>query len=247
MRHVGRLGVLMALTAGLCAPGTAQRVPAAPASNEAAIDDVVVVGRRETLRPVRDPVDYYRRFCFDPNRRTGQSTPPVGDPDWVELDPATRAKFGATDPAVEAFGLVDAARGETLLLKFETLRHPHKLVENRCTLAIIGGDRHAILADRVSRVFAGPPTQRHVGAADGAPALAGWRQWLWTGNPARRSRSWKSVNAGRGASAGGTWIVVIDDDFYDSHDYILGDLKTRTTPDRPLSILTFAYTSRERP
>jgi len=38
-------------------------------------------------------------------------------------------------------------------------------------------------------------------------------------------------------------VVVTDPSFYDSYDYVLGDLKTR---DSPVSILSFGFTTRPR-
>ena len=73
------------------------------------------------------------------------------------------------------------------------------------------------------------------------PSLPGWRQWLWTGMPARGSRSWRVVAPPRGS--GPTSLVVTDLRFYDQYDFLIGDLKTRDDG-RPLSILSFAYTTR---
>lgn len=218
--------------------------PAPP--QEDSFAEIVVTARPGPLPPLRDAIDYYRDYCFDANRLSGRSTPPAGDSDWQPLDEATRRQFGVTDPDIPAFGLADGARRRTLLMKFERLSRPGRLTENRCTLVIIGGDEHDGLIRQLSALFHGPGTQRHVGAADGSPTLRGWRQWLWTGMPARGSRSWRVVAPSGRTPAGGTWLVVTDPRFYDNYDYVLGDLKIRESPDRPVSILSFAFTTRPR-
>lgn len=232
------LCLLAALTVWSVAGGA---TPPDPADG---IEEIVVAARPGPLPPLRDAIEYYRAYCFDANRLSGQSAPPVDDSDWQPLDEATRRRFGVTDPASPAFGLADRRRGRTLLVKFERFARPGGLIENRCTLVVIGGRDHAALVGQMSALFRGPGTERHVGAPDGTPRIAGWRQWLWTGMPQRRSRSWRAVTPSRSAG-GGTWVVVTDPSFYDSFDYVLGDLKIRQRG-RPLSVLSFAYTTRAR-
>ncbi|TMJ19315.1 MAG: hypothetical protein E6G92_05850 [Alphaproteobacteria bacterium] len=205
-----------------------------------ALETIVVTARPGPLPPLRDAIDYFRLFCFEANRLTGRSAAPE-DRDWQPLDSAARERLGIADPQAGAFGLADRARRRTLLLKIERIDRPGRLVESRCTLIVIGGDEHARLASGMAALFRGPGTQRHVGEADGVPSLPGWRQWLWTGMPARGSRSWRVVAPPRGS--GPTSLVVTDLRFYDQYDFLIGDLKTRDDG-RPLSILSFAYTTR---
>lgn len=98
----------------------------------------------------------------------------------------------------------------------------------------------------MSALFHGPGTQRHVGEPDGSPSLPGWQQWVWTGMPRRGSRSWRVIERSGRIRSGGSWLVVTDPRFYDSYDYLLGDLKTRTSDGRPVSVLSFALTRRPR-
>ncbi len=154
-----------------------------------------------------------------------------------------RARFGIADPSVPAFSFTDEGRGHVLLLKFERFGQKNRVIENRCTLVVIGGRNHDRLPSQMARLFKGAGTERHVGHAAGAPAVKGWRQWVWTGMPQRGSREWRAVRPSRGAN-GGTWLVVTDPAFYDNFDYILGDLKTRTDGGRPVSMLSFSYLRR---
>ena len=226
--------------------GATAAQPAPPPPPDDGFADIVVTARPGPLRPLRDAIDYYRDYCFDANRLSGRPAPPVDDSDWQALDETPRRQFGVTDAASLAFGLADRARHRTLLLKFERLSRPGGLVENRCTLVVIGGNEHGGLVRQMSALFHGTGTQRHVGAVDGAPRLPGWRQWLWTGMPQRGSRSWRVVAGSGPARPGGTWVVVTDLRFYDNYDYILGDLKIRDSAGRPVSMLSFAFTTRPR-
>ena len=227
------------LAAALAGAAVAQP-PADP--DPASFEEIVVRARPGPPAPLRDAIDYYRSYCFDANRRTGRSAPPVEDSDWQPLDEAMRRRFGVGDPDSSAFGLADRGRERTLLMKFERFARPGGLIESRCTLVILGGRDHAALVGQMSALFRGPGTERHVGERDGSPRIGGWRQWLWTGMPQRRSRDWRVVASSR-STRGGTWVVVTDPSFYDSFDYVLGDLKIRQSG-RPLSVLSFAYTTR---
>lgn len=220
-----------------------QPTAAPPVTQEAPLEDIVVTARRGAPPPLLDAAGYYKRLCFEPARLTRRFSPPDDDSDWQPLTDKVRVQFGIADPEVPAFGLVDGPRAQTLLIKFERFALAGKLTEIRCTLVILGGD-HAKLVDQVSKLFGGPGTQRHVGHADGVERIPGWRQWVWTGRPQRRSKNWRVVEAAGAARAGGTWIRVIDPSlFYREMDYILGDLKTKTTPGRPVSVLSFTYTT----
>lgn len=220
-------------------PPTADVPPDIPA-------DIVVTGRRDSAKPVSEAIAYLRRDCFDAARLTRRLSPPEDDPDWEPLDARTRAQFGITDPAVPAYSLVDTQRGRTLVAKFERLALPGRLEEQRCTLVVLGGTDHKQLVGDMSRLFRGPGTQRHVGAAEGVPAISGWRQWVWTGIPARRSQAWRAYEQSGDAGSLGIVRVVDESLFYASNDFILGDLKIKQDSGRPVSILSFAYTTRPR-
>jgi len=207
----------------------------------------IVVSRRKGVPPAKlDATGYLQRHCFDANRLDGRSAPPEDDLSWEPIDDTARAQFGISDPEVPAFGLTDEARDHTLLIKFETFRLKNDLRENRCTLVVIGGEDHAELPDRISAMFKGRGTQRHVGHRDGSKKIDGWQQWLWTAMPSRRSKAWQSINGRSGGRASDSWVVVVDEFFFDKHDYVFVDLKTRQSAGAKLSVLTFGYKTREK-
>ena len=214
---------------------------AAAQTSPPALDDIIVTARPGAPPPRLDAVGYYRRHCFDAARLSRAFAPPIDDGDWSELDERTRRQFAITDPAVPAFSLVDNASGQTLVIKFERLAMPGKLVEHRCTLAVVGGSGHDVIEGHVARLFGGGGTQRHIGGPDGVARLPGWRQRVWTGNPARGSKGWRVYQARQGD----TYLVVADRElFYRTSDFVLGEVKTRIGVGRPLSVLTFAWTTR---
>jgi hypothetical protein len=234
-------GLFLALSAAAPAeqaPAAAQPLPT---------EDIVVTGfrgsERRAVRP--DAVEILREQCFEPARRTRRFAEPSPGPRWIELDERERRQFRIADPSIPAFAMEDEAPGHHLWLKFERFRHPSDTEERRCTLLVIGGRNHERFVDDMSRLFRGGPTQRHVGHGEGSPALPGWEQWLWTGMPARGSKSWKSIEPPRGTPS--TWLLVFDPgQFYDSYDYIMGDMKLRTGRGTALTMLTFSVTSRPR-
>lgn len=233
------LGFFLALVAG---PDAAQ----APAAIEPPpVEDIVVTGFRGTgRRRVRpDAVEILRAHCFEPARLTRRFEEPSPGPRWIELDEGERRQFRVQDPAVPAYGMADESRGHHLWLKFERFRYRSDTEEQRCTLLVIGGRDHERFVGDMSSLFRGPATQRHVGERDGSPAIAGWEQWLWTGMPSRGSKSWKRTEPRRGSAP--TWLVVVDlQGFYNSYDYILGDMKSRKGPGTALTMLTFSLTTR---
>jgi hypothetical protein len=209
------------------------------------VDDIVVTGTRgSVVRKVRpDAVEVLRDRCFEPARLTRRFAVPSPGSRWMELDEAERRQFQIEDPEIPAYAMEDEVRAQHLWLKFERLKHQSNTEEHRCTLLVIGGRDHKRFVDDMSDLFGGGATQRHVGRRDGSPALAGWEQWLWTGRPARGSKSWKRTEPPKGAPP--TWTVVVDVlKFYDDHDYIMGDMKLRKGPGTAVTMLTFALTTR---
>jgi hypothetical protein len=226
----------------MAAPALAQSPPSAQ-EDPGDFEDIVVTGKRGGLRRQPDAVEFLQRFCFDPSRRMGKPAPPLGEPRWEELDEKTRAKFRLTDPSVPAFSFVDQGRRHLLLLKFERFSRPAQVVETRCTLVVIGGRDHARFQDRMSQLFKGPGAEKHVGRPEGTPFIPGWRQWVWTGMPRRGAKAWRALQRPRGEQ-GGSYLVVIDPDFYKEYDYIVGDLKTKQNAARSVSMLSFSHFSR---
>lgn len=209
-----------------------------------AFEEIVVTARKDAPPPTLDAVGYFRRYCYEPNRMTGTSASPSDDLEWEPLDEPARQRFGITDAEVPAFGLAKTSRGSALLLKAERYSRPGGLSESHCTLVVMGGDEHARLPQRLSALFGGSGTQRHVGKRDGSPRIAGWEQWLWSAMPARGSKRWREVNAGLRSGGRATWVVVANLRFYDEHDYVMGDLKTRQGPGKALSVMTLVYTTK---
>jgi hypothetical protein len=237
-RLVGVIGVALA------GPAFAQTVPAPPPTTQedpAAFEDIVVTGQLGGPRPQPDAVEFLRRFCFEPLRRTHGPAPPSDQKRWEELEEKTRGEFRITDPSVPAYSFVDHGRDHFLLLKFEQFSHPARVVENRCTLVVIGGQDHARFQGAMSKLFGRGGVESHVGESYGTPVVPGWRQWAWTGMPGRRSKAWQALQSARGVQGGGGYLVVIDPDFYNEYDYIVGDLKVKEKAARPVSMLSFSH------
>lgn len=224
-----------------------QTIARLPESVPESLSEIIVSGSRNAPPPGLDPIGYLQRHCFDANRLNRRSLAPVDDPSWQPLDSKTRAQFGIEDAATPAFGLVDAQRGHTLVIKFETILSKNGLSEQRCTLVVLGGAQHADLPDRISALFKGRGTQRHAGHRDGSETIAGWEQWLWTAMPGRRSKSWQAWNGQARGRTRDSWVVVADEArFFADHDYVLVDLKTRKGTGAGLSVITFSHTSQEQ-
>jgi hypothetical protein len=223
------------------APPPAQ---SAPPPEPQIVEPIVVTGTRgRRPRVAPDAVDVVRTFCFETARVTGKLQTPSSDVRWVELDEKARRQFHISDASVAAYALDDAARGQQLWLKTETFAQPGELEEQRCTVLVIGGRDHRRFIEAMSKLFGGVPTQRHVGVRDGSPAVAGWEQWLWTGMPPHGSKAWKAIEQPRGGAP--SWVVVSDvARFYDSYDYIMGDMKLRQGPGPPITMLSFSLTRR---
>ncbi|HEX8511617.1 MAG TPA: hypothetical protein VF688_00770 [Allosphingosinicella sp.] len=232
-------GLLLTLIAGT---GPAQ-TPAA--AEPPPVEDIVVTGTRGSgvpkVRP--DAVEVLRDHCFEAARLTRRFHPPTPGSRWIELDEKERRQFQIEDADVPAYAMEDEARAQHLWLKFERLKHKSNTEEQRCTLLVIGGRDHKRFVDDMSNLFDGRGTQRHVGERDGSPALAGWEQWVWTGMPFRDSKSWKALDDPKRLEPG--WLVVVDvQGFYNSHDYIFGDMKLRKGPGTAVTMLTFSLTTR---
>jgi hypothetical protein len=223
-----------------------QPVPPPAPEESAPAADIVVTARPGARSPRPNAVEQWRRYCFDPNRRAGRSAaPPQDDPDWAPAPEATRLKLGLSGPGDLAFDLYDPARGQALVLAEQSFERSDGLVETRCTLVVLGGADQAALPGRVSAVMGAPGTERHVGEPGGVPKAKGWRQWAWTAMPDHGSKRWQAAAAPGAARSGGTFIVVVDPRlFYRDYDYVLADLKARTDPARPVSVLTLAWTRR---
>ncbi len=209
------------------------------------INEIVVTGRHRSKIPIRNVVDYFKKYCFEANRLTGHSETPDDDPDWHALSEVDQLRLGATTPGAKAFGFSDPNAKLSLFLKTEQPLRSDGLHEERCSLIVVGGPEHFPFVDKISAVLHGSPTRRHVGARDGVPKIPGWKQWLWSGMSARHSKTWRVSPTARGSKKRDTWLVVVDKRFYNDHDYLLGELKT--TQDGPIriSILSFSHISKD--
>lgn len=231
MLTLGASVVLVALATGAQNRSLPDNLPVA---------DVVVMARPGAPPPLLDAVGYFRRHCFEPARLKGVPSAPEDDLEWTPLDQETRRKLGVADPDVPASGLRDAARGHTLLLKVERLplSRSWRTVEDRCTLVVIGGRNHQAMLSGMAALWRASGTQRNL---DGTPTQ-GWRQWHWSGMPARDTKAWRALTRGRGSES--TALRVVDPAFYTRHDYIMGDLKTREGTGTPISVLSFVRVHR---
>lgn len=210
------------------------------------LNEIIVERTKSSTSKKLKPVEYLRRFCFEPNRLTGQSAPPVNSIDWDPLSPLALKQFGVFDEAVQAFGLFDPDRNHTLLIKFERFEHNGKLTENRCTLAVIGGEEHESFLRDMSAMFRGAGTQRHTGHRDGVNKVQGWRQFLWTGMPSRGSKNWQSINSKTRGGQRSTWVVVANPSFYEQYEYIAGELKINNDDNTPIAVLSFSHTKAKK-
>ena len=243
MGITSKLFMAIFLFGGLDSPATDQVSGSEGRDIESAeqLNEIVVTRTKGSTSKRLEPVEYLRRFCFEPNRLVGQSAPPVDSADWDPLDPLARKQFGIFDEAVQAFGLTDEDRNRTLLIKFQQVKLGDNLIENRCTLVVIGGEGHESFSRDMSAMFRGAGTQRHTGHRDGVDQVDGWRQFLWTGMPSRGSKNWQSINSGRRGGQPPTWVVVANRSFYQRHEYIAGELKISEDGEKPLSVITFSH------
>jgi hypothetical protein len=238
---VATMAAAMLAHPGIAAPQATHDEPAVSEPTQKTPEQAIVVtGRRyDSAKSKREAIAYFRDDCFESNRVKRQSTAPKGDPDWLPLDDALRAKLNL-DPDAPAYQLIDDARGYTLIFKIEQVQRPNQLVENRCTIIMVGGDDHSSLLNQMSALFRSP---RYAGSVDGRGGLErtrpGWKHWLWTAMPSHGSRNWKQFRLG---AASAHWIAVIDDNgFYAHYDYLLGDLKTKSASEPKISIMSFVF------
>lgn len=219
----------------------ARNLPAPPAADIPGQQEVVVTGRRyDPVTPKQEPIDYFRDYCFESNRLKGRSAIPRSDRNWQPLDDDLRAKLKLTDPDVPAYQLVDEARGHTLILEATQTSH-EGLLENRCTLIVIGRTS-ASLREEMSALFRSQPVQGPLDHENGMEPTPGWQHWLWTAMPGRHSKDWNVFKSGMRTSS--TWYIVLKPElFYTEYDYILGDLKVGEGAHSNVSIMSFVLIS----
>jgi len=205
--------------------------------------DVAVTARKLRTKPIRDAIGYFERHCFDASRLTGQPSTPRADKDWHALDANEKATLGIASDAVRAFGArLSDRQTAALTLSASTARWGGgMLVEFRCRLIVVGGDQRGF-ADRVASIFRGRGTEKHVGEREGVPPIPGWRQLLWAAIPAIGSADWQVF---RSRASSDSWVQVIDPSFFRRAEYVVGDLRLRTSG-TPLTSLTLIYTRRLR-
>ncbi|NJC34313.1 hypothetical protein GGR88_001787 [Sphingomonas jejuensis] len=203
--------------------------------------DDIVVSARPGSSPI-DPVAIFRRRCFDPMRRTGQpSIRTTGD--WRALTPRERDRAGIRQAAAPAGAMRDGVSGLTFVMSASTAQITHGLVEDRCTLVLIGSPDIPALIRGVTGLMGAGGTTRHVGRPDGSAVIPGWSQRLWSATPPRGS------SAGRGLrtrTPGGSWTVVTDPGlFYADRDYVAVELIVREAG-APTAMLVLRRTYRPR-
>ncbi len=248
-RSVALLGLCFGLTTGVGAQqaATPPTPPTGAASPDDTSRDIVVQARPQTRPPLRNVVDYYRYYCVEAIRLTGHGRAPRDDPDWQPIIGQDLERLGHAAPGATAYGLRDDRLGLTLFLKIEQPVRDDGLHEEQCALILLGSiDQKAYLA-QMSAVLRGSPTVRHVGLAEGVARAPGWKRWLWTGMPSRRSRNWvASPTGGDKRTKWDSFLVVTSRRFYDEYDYIFAELKVREAGPLPLSIMSFNHVSAGR-
>jgi hypothetical protein len=229
------------------APGAAAFAHSAAMAQEpepqpSSAQSIVVTGRRIPPRPMLTPVGYFRELCFDSNRLTGRSAEPRQDPNWDPLRYELRQKLGIPD-AKDAYELTDKSLGYTLVLKTESLKEPDDLLENRCSIIVVGGDVQRSLIDDMSALLRAKPWPGRVDGEGGLPHLPEWHHWLWTAMPSASSKSWNAFKFGQTIYSG--WITVLNPiRFYFANDYLLVDVKTKIAAAPQVSIISLAFIRR---
>ena len=232
---ISAIALLQANPTGTPAAPPAQQAAKPDPGVEPAEPDIVVSSKRDGPPRVLPTVpDYLRRLCFDPARLTRHFAPPEDDADWEPLDGALRRQFRAADATIPAFRLDDNGRQRVVLLRFDSFKRPDGMLTNQCVFAVIGPVDEDELIRGTSRIFGTPPANNHVGRQEGTPEIKNWKQWLWSGNPDRRTQAWHGYD-------NGGFIFVTDLRFYNSRDYIFADLKIRK--DGKLAMLSFGFVS----
>lgn len=233
---------IMASDASFQAGASHAEPPAQVGGEPVELEDIVVTGHRYDLsKPKLEPIAYYRDYCFESNRLKGRSTAPVNNPDWLPLEAELREKLKISDPETTAFILMDGVRKHTLILKIERLLGKG-LQESRCTLIVVGGTTYSSLKNDMSALFHSSPYQGSLDNDFGMKSVPGWQHWIWTGMPARRSKSWE-FRRSRGSSSRG--IIVIDPrKFYGEYNYVLADLKINESSRRAISTMGLVFITR---
>lgn len=205
-------------------------------------EELVVTAERRTLAPLPEPIEQFRQHCFETTRRERRPILPLEPPsEWTALEEYERESL-RLGPEVEAVSLSDPGRSQRLVLTAETRQMPGRLIEHRCSLIVIGGRDHGSFQNGMARLFGGSGTSRHLGHPAGLEPIPGWSHLIWTAMPQRGSRSWWTPRGRQSDS----FLTVTDLSFYDSFDFLLGDLKRTEKRRTDVSILSLVLTYRPR-
>ncbi|MBU1326130.1 MAG: hypothetical protein KJ676_12890 [Alphaproteobacteria bacterium] len=198
------------------------------------VDDVVVEGHAR--RP--DPFTFFAALCFDGNRLDGHAVRPVDDTRWRQV-------------AVPASNDQDPATGETFLLSEGDLTivltinegldpESDRVQRNTCSLTLVGPHDQAVLERRMSALFGGAGTSRHLDFMPLVfPTHPGWVQLAWSAIPARSSSNWTAFQA-RGASGPG-FVVVTDPGFYRRSRWVVAELRHSDDGGVPISHMSLLH------
>lgn len=240
------LGLALALGFG-AAPLRAQEQTPPDAERANEVEGVTVTARRPAPTIAKsgpsdpDPFEFFRDYCFDPNRLQRRSARPVGDPDWRPLSAEKRAQLRISDPSTVTYGRLDRERGLALVLRVEQGPMPSEvrndLIQHRCSLTVKGPAAPDEFRRSISALFNGGGTQDHVDhpSAPGYASMPGWRQYLWSAIPTRGSSRWEVFRSGG-------LIFVSAPSFYRRCDYVAGELRHTKDPAAPVSILLLTHT-----
>ena len=209
-------------------------LPQDPPRGTTTVDDVVVEGR--THGP--DPLAFFAALCFDGNRLEDRAVRPTDDARWRPID--LTAVNGPGEPGGESFMLTD----DDLTLVLNIVEGPDpdrdRVQRNACSLTVVGPHDRDALERRMSALFGGAGTTRHLDFMPAVfPTHPGWVQLAWSSIPSRRSTNW-SVFQPQGATEPG-FVVVTDPGFYRRSRWIVAELRHGDERGRAVSHISLLH------
>ncbi len=169
-----------------------------------------------------EPFTFFAALCFDGNRLDGRAVRPVDDPRWLAVTVPAATDQGLVTGEAFVFNEGDL----TVVLNIAEGLDPERdrVQRNACSLTIIGPHDQEALERRMSALFGGAGTTRHLDFMPTAfPTHPGWVQLAWSLIPARSSSNW-AVFQPRGASEPG-FVVVTDPGFYRRSRWVVAELR----------------------
>lgn len=198
------------------------------------VDDVVVEG--QARRP--DPFAFFAALCFDGNRLDERATRPSDDPRWRAVTLPSAGDRGL--PVDETFVFGEGDLDVALNISEGPDPDRDRVQRNACSLTIVGPHDQAGLETRMSALFGGGGTARHVEYMPEAfPAHPGWSQLAWSAIPSRGMSSWTVYSTG--------FVVVTDPIFYRRSRWIVAELRRAELDGQPISHISLIHFFRPEP